>query len=248
MAVFDYLTNNSGAETLRTWTTKLKSELHQNGRLWNALGEALLNVSATKEGLAWLADWRSRPDDLTDMTFLMVSGFHDDHPGDDAHHWNAAGEARREGLRRFPDGPNANQLRAGYALYLTTQGNHEEARELLRNFEPGMSTDYYRSMAATARAILAAADGNENEARTALTESAAFFSRHSDLGSYRILNRGIEGVAKLLPWTRGSSSRLRKKWMFAKPAPRSDVRKTVVIMLVVTAYLLLRACEAFAES
>jgi cellulose synthase operon protein C len=245
--IIRYLKQNSGEKILIKWSSNRKSELHKNGKLWNALGDALLSISAPKKGLAWLADWRARPDDVTDHTLLLVSGFHDDHPGNDELHWNAAGEARREGLCRFPDGPNANHLRAGYALYLATQGKYEEAKELLRNFEPDMSVDYYRSMGATARAIIAAAEGNENETRTAITESVAFFVRYSDLGSRRILDRGLRKVASLLPWARGSVSKLRKRWMLAKPTPRDEARKPVVILFVITAYLLLRACEALAE-
>ena len=51
------------AQTLHRWARHRPAELRDDGRLWNAVGEALLEVNATKEGVKWLSDWRERPDD-----------------------------------------------------------------------------------------------------------------------------------------------------------------------------------------
>jgi tetratricopeptide (TPR) repeat protein len=247
--LIQHLRKNGGAEILKKWARKRLPELHSNPQLWNAMGEALLSISASKEGLAWLADWKSRPDDVIDLTLMMVAGFHDDHPGKDDTHWLAAAEARSEGLRRFPDGPNANHLRAGHALHLATAGQHAEAAEALRNFEPDRTTDYYRALANAARAIVAAAEGDEDAAKSALTKSAGFLCQFTDLGSIRSLERGTRAVARHLPWTRGKASKLQRRWNIPKPKPRPDFLsggiRTSWWLAIIGIFLILRACDLF---
>jgi hypothetical protein len=245
--LIQHLRKNGGAETLKQWARKRHPELHSNPQLWNAMGEALLSISASKEGLAWLADWKSRPDDVIDLTLMMVAGFHDDHPGKDDTHWAAAAEARSEGLRRFPDGPNANHLRAGHALHLATAGQHADAAEALRNFEPDRTTDYYRALANAARAIVAAAEGNEEAAKSALTKAAGFLCQFTDLGSIRSLERSTRAVASHLPWTRGKAAKLQRGWKLPKPKPRPGFLSRDIKVswwwVAIVLFLFSRACS-----
>jgi hypothetical protein len=152
-------------------------------------------------------------------------------------------------LRRFPDGPNANHLRAGHALHLATAGQHAEAAEALRNFEPDRTTDYYRALANAARAIVAAAEGDEDAAKSALTKSAGFLCQFTDLGSIRSLERGTRAVARHLPWTRGKASKLQRRWNIPKPKPRPDFLsggiRTSWWLAIIGIFLILRACDLF---
>jgi hypothetical protein len=151
---------------------------------------------------------------------VTVAAFYDDHPGRDARHADAAGEARAEGLRRFPDGTHANRLRAGLALHLAARGDLVGAREVMDNLGRDRLKDYYGALADAAGAILAAADGDGEGARDLLAKAAVYLSLDQDLGSIRALERATSAVAIHVPQARRSARRLRRLWRIAPPCKR----------------------------
>ncbi|MBB5353751.1 tetratricopeptide (TPR) repeat protein [Haloferula luteola] len=251
-ALLRYCTGSKLKKKTLLWSKRHRAELHTPAALWAATGRAFLSSGLCKAGVAWMADWRSRPDDLDTSSFVNLAALYDSHPGDTTEQFDHSLEVRLEGLRRFPEDVwQAQALRAGLALQLACSGKIEEARELVKNLEEDRCTDYYCGLGNGARAILAASDGNESEARRQLEQALQKFGNTDRLGASRHRQRLVQAVASSLPWTKGRARALRKHWDLTpepqkKPLWERDIKLPAwaVVTLVI---LLARACSRFLE-
>ncbi len=230
------------------WSQKHREELAGHGVLWNQMGKALLAVGDYQRGIRWLKDWRQREQDTSANTLLWFAALNDGVCGNHPENWNAAKEARREGLRRFPVDEATPALRASLALQEAVDGEIESARILLEEFETEQASDFYQKYGLLARSVIAAADGDEENARTHLGDAASYFSTSTGKGPVNNVERACQAVASHLPWTRGSARRLRRKWnlrapkRFALTVPEELKNKWVLIFVVIMAVNLVRGC------
>ena len=220
-----------------------RPELHRDPELWNTLGDGFVETDQPKAGLAWYGDWRQRPDDLRDSTYLNLAALHDSAKGSEKEHWRAAGELRREGMQRFPDGGSTQALRAGHAFHLAVDGRHDEAAAVLENFEGGQTSDYYRSIAEGAEAIVHAARDEQEPARGQLCSALEVLARFNDRGTVRLRDKLERSVARLTPWARGRVGTLRRRWGLPKGARAGGELPLPVWGLIVLVIGLIRACS-----
>ena len=199
------------------WSEKHRDELAGHGVLWNQMGKALLTIGDYRRGVAWLKDWRLREQDTFANTLLWFAALNDGVTGDNSENWHAAKEARSEGLRRFPVDEAAPAMKAALAFHEAVDGEIESARILLEEFETEQASDFYQNYGLLARAIIAAAEGEEEEARARLGDAATYFSTFTGKGPANTVERTCQSVASHLQWTRGSARRLRRKWKLAAP-------------------------------
>ena len=168
--------------------------------------------------------------------------------GQNPENWKSAKEARREGLKRFPVDEAAPALRASLALQEAVDGEIETARILLEDFETGQASEFYQKYGLLAWSVIAAADGDEENARTHLGDAASYFSTSTSKGPIQTVERACQAVASHLPWTRGSVRRLRRKWKlpapkrFALTFPEELKNKWVMIFAIILAVNLVRGC------
>lgn len=240
------------AKTVRRLSNDKPSELFTNGRIWNAMGEALLTIGAPKESVRWLGNWRERIEDVNAATLVNLSAAHDTCPGDEANHWLEAGRIRAEAIKRFPDSGESQALRAGHALHLAADGRIEEAGNILADFEIGQTWDYYQALGRCAQAIVAAANADEKEARARLSLALDHLCRFNDLGTVRLRERTERVVARHIPWTKGKVKNLRKEWNLPVKGkkPHGMISKDnnfPIWPFCVVAYFLIKACSAMAQ-
>jgi hypothetical protein len=216
----ELLARTDGKTLLRKWARKRLPELHQTPMLWTEMARALVDAEYFDEARNWLSDWKERPEDMTSLAFLCLAAAYDGSSDSSTRSWQAAGEARRIGLDRFPDAPHSAALRAGHALHLAVAGETDQAEAVLANFEPERCNEFYQAMADAARAIVCAAKGDETGARTHLGRSSPHLAQFTDRGSRLIRKRSEGTVAGLLPWARGRIRRLRKQWVLPSEGSR----------------------------
>jgi cellulose synthase operon protein C len=219
-ALLNYSARNKLGDKVRKWSKRHRSELHPSGELWATTGQAFLSASLSREGVAWYADWKTRPHDLDLAFFINCAALYDSLPGEDRTCLLAAREIRAEGLRRLPENSShAQVLRAGLALQLATDGEIEEARALIENLEEDRCNGYYAAMGRGARAIVATADGEDAAAKVNLLAALEELGTATRLGAVRHRARLLKTIATRLPWAKGSVRRLSKAWNFQKPRP-----------------------------
>lgn len=230
------------------WSSKHQEELAGQGVLWNQMGKALLSVGEYQRGVAWMKGWKLREQDTFANTLLWFAALNDGVAGGNPTYWEAAKEARREGLRRFPLDEAAPALRASLALQEAVDGGIENARGLLDEFEAEQASDFYQNYGLLARSVIAAADGDEDMARLHLRKAAGYFSTLTSKGLTNAMDRACRAVASHLPWTRNSVRRLRRKWnlqapqRFALTIPEELKNRWVLIFAVIMVANLLRGC------
>ena len=207
-------------EELKKLSKSKGVELKKDGRLWHALGNSLLEVNASKEGAAWLADWQSRPNDVDCSTLINVSALLDGCPGDHQHQWKQSAEVRKVAFRRFPDQAGSQAIRAGHALDLAASGKIEEARSILQDFELERAGSYYQAMGQLAHAVVAAASHDEDQSRAEYSKAISAIGQYDDLGTLRTRERAEQAIASHFAWAKGKPRKLRKRWG-ASPPPAS---------------------------
>lgn len=190
------------------WRRRHRKRFHRDPTLWNVIGELLLNRGERRAVARWLGDWAGRPDDTGSYTYVNLSAALDGLRRPDA-----ASSVRLAGISRFPRDRNSQALRAGAALWLAGKGRVEEAAQMLEPVEDVYLSNYYLGLAALARSVVAAAAGDEKEARrhhgivleklTSLSASPAV--------KFHYLAAEKE-LTKRLSWTKGRRGRLRKEW------------------------------------
>ena len=214
------------ADLLLQWTKTHRTELHGNGALWNETGCALLEAGRANDGAEWLGDWKQREDDVNAATLVNLAALYEASSGDDDRCLRLAAEARETALARFPGDPNGPALRAGLALLRAVDGRIDEARELLDQFESGLTNGYYQEIGRMAAAIVAAAEGRESEAGEKARAALGFFARHPGDGAMQRLRAKAEAaLLRHLPWAGGKVRRLRKRWSLPVPGKTASAER-----------------------
>lgn len=194
------------------WVSKDRLELHAEATLWNEVGGAFLTVGEYARGVAWMQDWPQRNAGVTTDTLTWVAALNDGCRKNNARCKQAAKEARAEALRRFPTSGIGSVFRAGLAFQAAVDGNIAEAKAVLSDFEPTTVSNYYANYGKLAQAVIAAADGDENLAKTYLSEAISFFAEVHEMSAKILGEEAMQAVAVLVPSARGSMRRLRRQW------------------------------------
>lgn len=243
---------NRRKELLQTWSRKEhRAELHGNGTLWNTMGNALLEAGLANDGAEWLGDWQRREQDVESHTLVNLAALYEACTGDTDKLIQLAIEVRRAGLARFPASHNAPALRAGLALACAIQGNIAEVKEALEHFEPNLTNDYYRHCGELAQAIVATAEGRDEEAAELARKGLGFFVQFpDDVAMKRLRDKAERALVSHQPWAKGKVAKLRKRWNLPVPgktaASNEDTSKVTmvgVIAFVVLVNLLSRGCS-----
>lgn len=209
--------------TLRGYATNRVREFHSHPELWNELGQTLVQLNAAQEAVAWYDGWQNRADgEVTASTLLNLAAAFDTLPGKEDIRWQSASEVRCEAFRRFPDDSVAPAIRAGHAFHLAVDGRLDEARTVLADFDEKSTWDYYQSIGGAARAVLAAAGGDTQDARHHLTRAWEHLRKFDDLGTIRLRNRALRSVARHIAGAKGSERKLLAMWKLPKPIKRTD--------------------------
>ena len=182
------------------------------------MGNALLEVTRPNDGVEWLRDWKTRDDDVNASTLVNLAAHYEASSGNHASCLQLAAEAREVALERFPGDRNGAALRAGLALLRAIDGRTDDARELLGQFESGLTNNYYQQIARLAGAIVAAADGRESEAIGQAREALGFFAKYpADSAMQRLREKAESALLRHQPWAGGKIRRLRKRWDLPVP-------------------------------
>jgi hypothetical protein len=211
----------------------------------------LLEAALANDGAEWFSDWQRREQDLESHTLVNLAALYEGCTGDTDKLVQQAIEVRRAGLARFPASHNAPALRAGLALGCAIQGDIARAKEALEQFEPNLTSDYYRQCGVLAEAIVATAEGRDEEAAELARKGLGFFVRYpDDITMKRLRDKAERALASHQPWTKGKVSKLRKRWDLPVPgktaASNEDTSKVTmagVIAIVVLINLLTRGCS-----
>lgn len=235
------------ADLLLQWSKAHRAELHGRGELWNEMGSALLEVVRPNDGVEWLRDWKTRDDDVNASTLVNLAALHEASSGDSASCLRLAAEAREVALERFPGDRHGATLRAGLALLRAIEGRTGEARELLDQFESGLTNNYYQQVARLAGAIVAAADGRESEAIGQAREALGFFAKYpADVAMQRLREQAESALLRHQPWARGKIRRLRKRWELPVPGKAASGERQwsapALWIALVVIYTAIRAC------
>lgn len=227
IAAWSWLLTHAGklrrADLLLQWSKSHRAELHGNGTLWNDMGGALLEAARPNDGVEWLRDWKTRDDDVNSSTLVNLAALYEASSGDSLSCLRLAAEAREVALERFPGDRHGATLRAGLALLRAIDGRTEEARELLDQFESGLTNNYYNQVARLAGAIVAAADGRESEAIGQAREALGYFAKYpADVAMQRLREQAESALLRHQPWARGKVRRLRKRWELPVPGKNSS--------------------------
>ncbi len=209
-------------KALRNLRDANRAEFRANARLWRALGQSFLEINATRDGVDWLCDWAQRRDDMDAPTYLNLGALHSGCPGSEESNWRIAGEIFAEAWDRFPDSAYSQSLRASHALHLALADRAEEARALLAEYDPSSVNEFYGAVGRSAKAVLAASDGDLEAAKEDLTGAVVYFSKYNDLGSTRTRKFGELAVARLVPEFKGKIRRLKKKWYPSIPSAKAS--------------------------
>ncbi len=237
------LSSERSVAVIKSLVKRDRKELQQDGRTWNAIGEALLEIDAAKLGIAWFKGWEGRGDDATCATLVNLASLFDTCPGDDGRLWKQAKEVRREAFRRFPDASQAQLVRAGHVLDLAAGGDYVGAREVLKDFEEGQTVDYYRSLGQLAQAVVAAEAGDEVRSKERLGKAVGFLGQYSDLGTLRSRARAENAIASQITWAKGKRKRLLKKWELPIPGGGSGgVKMKDLAWGLLLVLVLIRSC------
>ncbi len=260
IAAWDFITAQAikrrDTDTLRRLRDRNRAEFSASGRLWRSLGHAFLELNQPKDGVAWAADWESRSDDMNSGAYVNIAALHDSCPGDENRLWAIAGKIRAEGFRRFP-GPSVNSqsLRACHALHLALEGKTDEAENLLADYDSAQLGRYYEAVGNSALALVAAARGQEQEAKSYAIRAMAFLSQYNDLGSLRTRKFTELALARSIPAHKGKIRRLRKSWYPGlqkptRPGTRSfnpdlsGFPRWIIFPVIVVLINLLRNCSS----
>lgn len=184
------------------------AELRRLQPAWSQMGDALVAMSLHHKGRRWMADWQQRRDQLTAGDYINLAAHHDLDKDR-----TTAIEIRREGLQRLQHQPNRDPLRAGLAIDLAQTGRYDEARAVHQRTDPSRLSDYFLCLHHLTEAILSAEAGNPEQAREAMQQA------HQLTVSWtrdKVVNFRLRQVVKLLatlvPESRGSAGRLRRRW------------------------------------
>ena len=239
-------------DLLQTWSRKEhRVELHGNGELWNAMGTALLEAGLFNDGVEWLSDWQRREQDIESHTLVNLAALYEASTGDTEKVLKQALEVRRAGLARFPASHNAPALRAGVALGCAVQGDIAGAKVALEQFEPKLTNDYYRHFGELAQAIVATAEGRDDEAAEQARKVLGYFVQYpDDVAMKRLRDKAERALASHQPWTKGKVSKLRKRWGLPVPGKTvlssndsSKVPWGLSIAIVIVINILMRGCS-----
>lgn len=235
------------SDLILKWAKTHRAELHADGTLWNSTGEAMLEVSAASDGAEWLGDWPRRGDDVTPATLVNFAALLEACSGDADGLMARAAKARGEAIQRFPGERLANTARAGLALKCAVDGQVDEARGLLGQFEPALTSEYYRELAKLAQAVVAAADGLEEEAAELARGALGYVAKYpGDTGLQRFRKKTEQALLYHQPWAKGKLSRLRKRWRLPTAAKAAagdrDWIKPVGWIAFISALHLMRSC------
>jgi tetratricopeptide (TPR) repeat protein len=243
---------NRRKDLLQTWSRKEhRAELHGNGTLWNTMGNALLEAELANDGAEWLGDWQRREQDLEGHTLVNLAALYEACTGDTDKLIQQAIEVRRAGLARFPASGNASALRAGLALGNAIQGKIPEAKEALEQYEESLVNNYYRHCGGLARAIVATAEGRDEEAAELARKGLALFVQYpDDVAMKRLRDKAERALVSHQPWAKGKVARLRKRWNLPVPGKKEasvgDSSKLLVagaIAALVIVNLLTKGCS-----
>jgi tetratricopeptide (TPR) repeat protein len=237
-------------DDLAKWARRDRAELSGHPALWREMGNAFLSASDYVSGVEWFKDWREREADVDSDTLVWISALNDGHPKQTRENWQTAKQARQEALRRFPATNSASAFRGALAFQEAVDGNIESARELLNEFEPELTADYYLHYAELAKAVVAAADGDEALAEKELRAGSNYFAQFAKGSSVYLLRHAVQAVAAQIPWARKSPRKLRRAWKLttaAKPGllqnplpPNQAWPIGIVVMILIS---LCRACS-----
>jgi hypothetical protein len=200
------------AAVIVKWSSKDRRELHGEACLWNEVGGAFLTVGEYARGVTWMQDWQQRNDGVTTDTLTWVAALNDGCRKNNVRCKRAAKEARAEALLRFPTSGIGSVFRAGLAFQEAVDGNIAEAKAVLSDFEPTTVSKYYANYGKLAQAVIAAAEGDENLAKTCLSEAVSFFADVHEKSAKVLGEEAVHAVALLVPSARGSVRRLRRQW------------------------------------
>lgn len=236
------------ADLLRKWTAEHRRELQADGRLWRSAGGAMADANMPNEGVAWLSGWQQRPDDVTAPMLADLAGMCDraTGPGDAL---KMAADVRRHALARFPADRVASALRGLLAFHCATVGQLDEARALLAEFEPGMVNEHCRQLVCFAEAIIASAEGRNEDAANKARSALLYLTGYAnDPPTQNARARGELALVSHQKWAKGRIGLLRKKWNLPKPDGSSgglemgEWGKIGIGTVLVVLYVLLKAC------
>lgn len=239
-------------DLLQTWSRKEhRAELHGHGELWNAMGSALLDAGLANDGAEWLGDWQQREGDVESHTLVNLAALYEASSGATESVLRRAAEVRRAGLARFPGSNNGPALRAGLALWAAADGRIDEAKQVLSQFEPKLTGDYYRHVGELAEAIVATAEGRDTEAAELARKALGYFSQYpDDVAMRRVRECGERALASHQPWTKGKVAKLRKRWSLPVPVKGSGAGSDGAqlpwfawVLIVIVLNFMIRACS-----
>jgi tetratricopeptide (TPR) repeat protein len=251
VAAWSWLLTHAGkqrrADLLLQWSKSHRAELHDHGTLWNEMGSALLEVSSANDGVDWFRDWKKRDDDVNASTLVNLAALYEASSGDHDRCLHLAAEVREVALERFPGDRNSPALRAGLALLRAIDGRIDDARELLGQFESGLTSGYYQEVARLAGAIVATADGRESEAIEQARNALVFFAKYpGDPAMQRLRTKAESALLRHQPWAAGKIRRLRKRWALPDPGKAGggerEWMKPAGWIAFVIIFALLRSC------
>lgn len=194
------------------WASRDGEELRGNDRLWKETGGAFLTLLEYERGAVWMRDWKERATGVDTAALLWVAALNDGCRNNKLSPKKVAEDARVEGLRRFPDSSNSSLFRAGLAFRAAVDGRRAEAKAWLQDFEPETTPDYYANYGKLARSVVAAADGDEESAKSNLRQAVCFFAGVNENAAKTLAGEAVHAVAARIPSARGSVRRLRKQW------------------------------------
>jgi hypothetical protein len=227
-------------------------EFRRHAALWKETGGAYLSVGRSVEGIRWLEDWPKRPEDLDCMVLVWFASLCDAAEGKNPRWRSAAAQARAEAIARFPADPSISAVLAGQAFHQAEAGEFPQAWRLLEHFEESRTSDFYIHYARLARAILAASDGREDEARLHLVSAGEYFRSLTGPIADHLFRRACRAVAREVPWAAGSPRKLRRRWQISQPSfwfvhfyqtkPRTFYATVAVIAVLVS---ILKDCSDY---
>ncbi len=154
-------------------------------------------------------------------------------------------------LERFPGDSQGDTVRSGLALDCAIDGEIDEARILLGQFEPNRTSEYYRQLAKLARAIITSVEGAEDAAGMA-REALGYAAKYPGDKSLQYRVEKVEQALLLhQPWAKGKVSRLRKQWRLPRPGKSSNTegsldgrfRTGITMIAFVVIVNAMRACS-----
>ena len=190
------------------WVGRERKRFRQDADLWNIVGELMLTRGHRREAVKWFRGWEQRANDVGAHTFVNLGA-----ALDGLGNVEDASRVRSEGIARFGREKNTHYHRAAEASYRASQGRIDEAAALLERVEDPYLSEYYLGLASLGRSVVAAAKGDEEEARDHHRAAMGKLvnSTQSPSVKYHFIS-AEKALAKHVPAGAGKHRKLRKAW------------------------------------